>query len=137
VRILIVEDDLISIVLMQKLLSPYGECDVAQDGLKAVNVFKEAYVENRPFDLICLDIMMPKMDGHDVLRLIREYEDRKFIQDKNRVKIIMTTALSDLKNVMQAARGRCEAYLLKPIGKENLSEKLEFLGFSPKKIGTS
>ena len=41
----------------------------------------------------------------------------------------MTTALSDRKNVMRAAFSRCEAYLVKPIGKENLTDKLKSLGF--------
>ena len=133
---MIVEDDLVSRRLMEKLLSSYGECEVVTNGLEAIDAFHEAYAEKRPYDLMCLDIMMPRMDGHEVLRCIRQLEDKRRIDGKQRVRVIVTTALSDRKNVMRAIFGKCEAYLVKPIGKENLLEKLELLGFSPKKVGS-
>jgi two-component system, chemotaxis family, chemotaxis protein CheY len=63
-RCLIVEDDFVGRKLMQKYLSDYGECDVAVDGEEAVEAFRQAVENETPYDLICLDIMMPNMNGH-------------------------------------------------------------------------
>ena len=62
-KILIAEDDLISRKFLSKFLSQYGECDIVVDGLEAIDAYMLAMREKKPYDLICLDIMMPKLDG--------------------------------------------------------------------------
>jgi len=114
-KILIAEDDLASRKFMQKFLSKYGECDIAVDGLETIDSYLIAIKENKPYDLICLDIMMPKLDGIRVLKTIREIEKQKDIGSDKRVKIIMTTALNDKEVVMNAYDAGCEAYAWKPI----------------------
>lgn len=130
-RTLIVDDDTIGRRLMVKYLEPYGEIDVAGDGLEALQAFILATTENRPYDLICLDIMMPLMDGQETLRRIRQFEDKFALKERNRVKVIMTTALADRDHIMQAAVDKCSAYLVKPIEKAQLLDKLKSLGFLP------
>lgn len=132
-RTLIVEDDFTSRKLLQRILLPYGECDIAVNGLEALDAFKLAKIEKRPYDLICLDILMPNMDGHKVLRKIRETEVISDINEADRVKVVITTALADYKNVKKAMQGKCQAYLLKPIGKRRLLEKLQTLGLQDEK----
>ena len=127
-RILIVDDDLIGRKVLEKVLSPYGQCEVAADGLEAIKAFIMASAENHRYDLICLDIMMPMMDGHETLRRIRQLEEKDGVVDKNRAKVIMTTALADRKHIMQAAVDRCSGYLIKPIEKQSLLEKMKSLG---------
>jgi two-component system chemotaxis response regulator CheY len=68
---LIVEDDFAARKLLQTYLSDYGDCFIAVNGHEAVKVFQEALKQRQPFDLICLDIMMPEMNGHDALQEIR------------------------------------------------------------------
>jgi two-component system, chemotaxis family, chemotaxis protein CheY len=127
VRILIVEDEFGSRKLMQKFLSPYGVCDLAVDGEEAVEAFTLAMKEEEPYDLICLDIMMPKKDGQTVLKEIREIEERHNINGLDGVKIIMTTALNDPKNILEAFKSQCEAYIPKPISKQKLLEEMRAL----------
>jgi two-component system, chemotaxis family, chemotaxis protein CheY len=127
-RILIVEDEFGSRKLMQKFLSPYGVCDLAVDGEEAVEAFTLAMKEEEPYDLICLDIMMPKKDGQTVLKEIREIEERHNITGLDGVKIIMTTALNDSKNILEAFKSQCEAYIPKPISKQKLLEEMRALG---------
>ena len=73
-RILIAEDDFASRKVILKFLSVYGECDVTVDGMEAVDAFMMALEEDNPYDLICLDVMMPVMDGYQALKSIREIE---------------------------------------------------------------
>lgn len=127
-KTLIVEDDFVSRKMMHLLLSPYGECDIAVDGKEAIEAFELAAREGKRYDLICLDIMMPGMDGHTVLKTIRGMEEVDQVFGSEQVKIIMTTALKDSKNVLQAFNAQCEAYLVKPIRKQELLQQIRSLG---------
>jgi two-component system chemotaxis response regulator CheY len=127
-RILIVEDDFVSRVLLKKLLGVLGDCDMAVNGREALDAFNLAWEEKRPYDLICLDIMMPEMNGHEALKQIREREKELGVQGmEQEVKILMTTALDDPKNVMDAYYWGATEYIFKPITKQNLLEKLKKL----------
>lgn len=125
---LVVDDDFYSRRILQTIFSHYGESHVAVDGKEALFAFEQSLAENSPYDAICLDIMMPEMDGQEVLKKIRELEEKKGILGSDSVKIIMTTALSDGENIIQAFREQCEAYLVKPINKTKLIKILTDFG---------
>ena len=127
-KILIVEDDFTCRKLLQTFLSEYGDCFVAINGYEAVEAVREALDEGQLYDLVCLDIMMPEMDGHEALEAIRQIENEHGIAGLDGVKVIMTTALGDSKNVIGAFRTGCEAYIVKPVSKEKLLEEMEKLG---------
>ena len=127
-KCLIVEDDFSARTLMLRYLSGYGECHIAVDGNEAVEAFRQAMGEKEPYDLICLDIMMPNMDGHEALRAIRQIESEHGIAGLDGVKVIMTTALGESKDVMGAFREGCEAYIVKPTRNNKLLEEMEKLG---------
>lgn len=127
-KCLIVEDDFAARRLLQRYLSSYGDCDIAVDGNEAVVALKDALDEEFPYELICLDIMMPNMDGHEALKAIRQIESERGISCLDGVKVIMTTACGDSKNVMNSFREGCEAYIVKPVEKYKLLEEIEKLG---------
>lgn len=128
-RILIVEDDFVGRKVMHQLLLEYGECDVAVDGLEAVKAFDLAWEEKRPYDVLFLDIMMPNMSGHEALKIIREREKQRGVLPVNEVKVIMASALDDVKNVTQSFfQGGASAYLVKPIERRKVIEELRKLG---------
>lgn len=127
-RILIVEDDLVSRRFLQKFLSRFGECDVVVDGMEALDAFLYSLKENVPYSLICLDIMMPKVDGIKVLKAIRELETQKGIPARDRTKVIMTTALNGTEMVQKAFELGCEGFASKPLDTEKLVEVMEKLG---------
>lgn len=127
-RFLIAEDDLAAQKLVQRYLSEYGACDVASNGREAVNAHIDALNQKRPYDMVLLDIMMPGMNGHQVLEAIRRVENDHGINGLDAVKVIMITALGDSKNVIGAFREGCEAYIVKPVKKEKLYEEMEKLG---------
>lgn len=126
-RILIAEDDLASRRFLFKFLSNYGDCDITVDGMEAVEAFLLAWDEDCPYNLICLDIMMPKLDGMKALEAIRDLEREKGIEEAKQVKIIMTTALNESENVFGAFENGCEAYAAKPIDIDKLIEVMKKL----------
>lgn len=138
-RILIAEDDLGSRKFMQQFLKEYGDCDVTVDGIETVDAFLLAWDEGIPYDLICLDIMMPKLDGLKALKIIRELENDKNIPEDQRVKIIMTTALNEQQTVYDAFELGCEAFAAKPINQQKLRQVLYKLNLipEPSKASTS
>lgn len=127
-RILLAEDDFATRKFMDKYLSKYGECDITVDGEEAVDAFMMALEDGEPYDLICLDVMMPVLDGYQVLKAIRDIEAEKGIDKDNRTKIIMTTALNEEKNVKMAFELGCEAYSGKPIDVDKFEQVLGKLG---------
>jgi two-component system chemotaxis response regulator CheY len=128
-RILIVEDDFVGRKIMHQLLLEYGQCDVAVDGLEAVKAYDLAWAAGEPYDVMFLDIMMPNMSGHEALKIIRDKEKERGVAPQKEVKVIMTSALDDVKNVTQSFfQGGASAYLVKPIERRKVIEELRKLG---------
>ena len=109
-KTLIVEDSFTSRLLLQEILKPYGATDIAVTGTEAVEAVRGALEADNPYDLICLDIMMPEMDGQEALKAIRVMEETRGLTGPGRVKIIMTTALADQANILKARAQRCDAF---------------------------
>lgn len=129
-RILIAEDDFASRKFMLKFLSKFGECDITVDGMETVDAYLMALDAGTPYDLVCLDIMMPALDGYQALKAIRDIEQERKIPEDNRAKIIMTTALNEGANVNKAFDLGCVAYAGKPIDQvkfESVLRKLELI----------
>lgn len=130
-KCLIVEDDFISRRVLKELLSPLFDCDIAINGEEAVASFRLAHEGKHPYDLICMDIMMPGVDGQEALRRIRELEKDMGVPPKLEAKVVMTTALDDPRTVVQSYY-KCGAtsYIVKPIGKQKLMRELQQLGLT-------
>ena len=127
-KILLAEDDFVTRKFMTGFLSKYGECDVTVDGMEAVDAFMMALEDDEPYDLVCLDIMMPVMDGYQALMGIRNLEKERNIPTEKQAKIIMATALNDEKNVKMAFELGCTVYSGKPIDHEKFEQVLKKFG---------
>jgi len=114
-RSLLVEDDFTSRLLLQTFLSRYGDCHIAVNGREAVEAFRSALARGEAYDLICMDIMMPEMDGREAVRQVRAIEQGHGIFSTSGARIVMTTAVNDLKEVTRCFEELCDAYLVKPI----------------------
>jgi two-component system chemotaxis response regulator CheY len=127
-KILIVEDDASLQELMQLYLADFGTCDIAGDGVNALEIVNKAIEDQQPYDLICMDIMMPRMDGMEAMKKIRQIEFKHFDQGFPSAKIIMITAKDMAKDMLNAYHAGCEAYLTKPFSREKLLDQLRKLG---------
>jgi two-component system chemotaxis response regulator CheY len=131
-RVLVVEDDFTARFMLKEILSPLGDCDIVVDGREAVRAFRLAWEEKLPYDLVCMDIMMPHMDGQEALGKIRDMEKEMGIKGPDEVKVIMITALGDPKTVVKAFyKGGATSYLVKPIDKGRVLGEIHNLGLLP------
>ena len=123
-KTLIVEDDFTSRLLLQEILKAWGAAHVAVNGREALDAVRIGLETGVPYDLVCMDIMMPELNGHKAVGGIRELEREKGVVPEKAAKIVMTSALGDMKNVMTAYGNLCDAYLVKPIRKDALLAEL-------------
>lgn len=111
VKILIVEDDLDIQELLQNFLREAGyEVMVANDGIEAID-----YFTRNQFNLILLDVMLPKLDGFGVCELIRK---------QSQIPIIMLTALSGEEEQIRGLDMQVDDYITKPFSMPILIRKI-------------
>jgi len=128
-RVLIVEDDATTRQMLLMMLAPFGQCDTAQNGQAAIEEFERARDEGAPYDLVCLDILMPELNGHDVLKRIRAIEGAT--GTGGGAKVVITTAVDERESFIEAFRAQCDAYLVKPFSRDELLAQVRSLGLIP------
>ncbi len=129
-RILIADDDFANRRFLEKFFSAYGDVVAVDNGMSAVEEASNAMAERQLFDLICLDIMMTKLDGYKTLEAIREAEKKYSVPSTQRAGVIMISALDEI--VLDSAQvcNDYDAYICKPIILEKFEKLLEKMGFS-------
>jgi len=127
-KILIAEDNPTNLILLEKMLSPYGPVNTAVNGQDAIDAFREAIRQGEPYDLICLDIMMPVKNGQAALKEIRDIEKQEGTLPAQAVKIIITTILEKSQDIMKPFEKICNGHLSKPIRQDKLLELLHEFG---------
>jgi len=129
-KILIADDDFTSRVLLQELLSDFGEVQTGVTGTEAVELFRRALNAGKPFQFVCLDIMMPEESGLEALARIRALEEAVGIRGLDRSRILMITALDDSRTIMTAFREMCDGFVVKPLDPHALFRQMADLGLT-------
>ncbi|WP_020586510.1 HDOD domain-containing protein [Desulfobacter curvatus] len=130
-KILIVDDENISRNILLSKMTDMGTCVAVNNAKDALAELDKAKAENKPFDLITLDVSMPGMGGQELLEHIRKKENEDKIPKKDRVKIIMITARMNLGTINACIKRGCNGYLTKPISQVQLIQSLSQMGFEP------
>lgn len=113
-KILVVDDEIRIRRLLETRLSMFGyEVVTAADGIEAVNIFRD-----RVFDLVVLDVMLPKLDGYGVCQELRKHSD---------IPIIMLTALGDVADRLMGLELGADDYLSKPFSPRELEARIHSL----------
>ncbi len=116
-KILIADDNQPNVELLEAYLAEVDcEIAVAADGHETL----EKVSEFTP-DLILLDIMMPKLSGFEVCRLLRKNPET------SQIMILMVIALGDPGDIERAVAAGCNDFLSKPINKLELLKRVEIL----------
>lgn len=123
-RILIAEDDQTSSKYLEKAMKKYGSVTSVKDGVEAVEAFIKAHEDQDPYDLLLLDVMMPKVDGIKVLKTVREIEESRKIVKEEQVKVLIVSALEKTSYVMSGLTTDHEHYLSKPVTPTTIHEAL-------------
>ena len=126
-RILVVDDEVVSRKKMMKSVSDLGTCEGVQNGNAALSAVRTALEEWKLYNLITLDISMPDISGTEVLTQIRDMETQRGLDSEERATIFMVTSHSDIDTV-KACVGKCNGYIIKPFNKEVVMEKLKKAG---------
>ncbi len=113
-EILLVEDSFTDIILMQKMLKrtkSITNLNVVKDGIEAINfLYQRGEYENKPRpDLILLDLNLPRKNGKEVLKEIKENHDLKVIP------VIILTTSDDNKDIVECYQSFANCYLTKPV----------------------
>ena len=131
-RVLIVDDDYTSRVLLKALLAAYGDCDVAPDGDVAMRLFIASHEESFPYELITMDVNLPDAQGQEVVSRIRQWEEENTVfKTGSETKILMISFSGDAGDVVSSFSTGCEGYLVKPVSAAKLKEALLELGVEP------
>lgn len=113
-RILIIEDDKILAKTVEQCIKDKYEIDHAYDGYEGI-----LYAKQNIYDAIILDIMMPIMNGYEVLIKLRN--------DKIYTPILILTAKDNINDKIQGFRLGADDYLVKPFNREELNARLDAL----------
>lgn len=135
-RVLIVDDDRASRYILAAQLAGLAECVECASGQEAVETVRQSLTTGLLFDAVFLDIIMPRMDGHETLNRIRAAEEAAGISPARQARAIMITSMDDEANTMTALfDGQVSAYLIKPPNRSELLNKLTILGLLPEDSG--
>jgi two-component system chemotaxis response regulator CheY len=127
-KMLVVDDELVSRAKLVKILAEYGECIIAESGEDALVEFEHALNMNSPFELITLDINLSEMSGVEVLKNIREIEKSRHIPTHKLSKIIMVTVHSEKDVVINCMKAGSNNYIIKPFTPKYVGDKIRSLG---------
>lgn len=123
-KILVAEDDFIARKVLCKFLQKYGTVTITENGKEALDLFRNGLQNGPLFNLVCLDIMMPKLNGHETLKAMREAE-ALVTPHAPHCTIIMTTALDDSENILRSFDNQCNGYITKPYSFDKLQLEID------------
>lgn len=128
-RVLVADDDFVNRRFLEKIFAEYGDVKVVDNGMTAVDEAVAAIDSKDYYDLICLDIMMTRLDGYKTLEAIRAAEAKYNVSSDNKAKVIMISALDEVTVDSTQVCNDYDAYICKPIIIEKFEKLMSKLGF--------
>ena len=117
-KILLIDDNTLSGLIEKEVLSTFGNCDFAKDGIIGLNKYTKSITDLNPYDIIFLDIIMPKYSGYQILEMIRSYEKSNGVLHP--VKVIILSELNEQKHIDYAFELGANGFVSKPIDRNKI-----------------
>jgi two-component system, chemotaxis family, chemotaxis protein CheY len=128
-KILLADVSMTSRLALDHIFEKYGHCDAAEDGMDCVKAFTLALELGMPYDLVCIDLMLPRIGGIDAIKMMRKIEREMGVLTADSVKIIVITAVVNPAYIFEACyRGGANQYLYKPVEKKKILEEMTKFG---------
>jgi two-component system chemotaxis response regulator CheY len=128
-RMLVVDDELVSRKKMAKIITEFGQVDSVKNGKAAISAVRTALEDWNLYHFITLDVSMPDISGVQVLSDIRALETERGLDEEEKAKIVMVTSHSDIETV-KACVGKCDGYVIKPFNRQALVDKMRKIGIN-------
>jgi two-component system chemotaxis response regulator CheY len=135
-KILVVDDESVSLKKMEFIMNSYGTCDRVDSGQAAIDAFVKAWEDWSPYDLITLDMFMEGMNGNEALAKIRDLEKQKNVPEEKQVQVIMVTSQADKDTIIDCVQAGCNDFISKPFDRQVVEGKIARL-FPHKKFKVS
>ncbi len=127
IRALIVEDVFLIQRVIERFIEPYGTFRVSNNGRSALKEYAEYFFNGDAFNLVCLDIYLPEVNGLEVLKHIRDFEKEIRLSEEERSKIIIISSVTHPGTIQQAYDLGCDYYITKPFSKDDILKALKKL----------
>ncbi|HEX3133385.1 MAG TPA: response regulator [Planctomycetota bacterium] len=131
VKSLVVDDEFVPRMLLQRVLQAYGPSDAATNLMEALAAVRHAIEQQNPYQLICLDIEMPGGSGQDVLKEIRRLEAELAVPEAHQTRVLMTSGHSEPEQVKASFHNGSDGFLVKPVDVERLKKRLREMALIP------
>lgn len=119
---LLVEDDESHAFLMSQAMSECNVsnmCDIAKDGIDALERMYEAARSGKPYDLVLMDLNMPRLDGREALSRMKSDEDLR------RTPVVIMTTSSNENDITDCYARGAASYIMKPFDLDGLFVAME------------
>ncbi|MDA8139483.1 MAG: response regulator [Desulfobacteraceae bacterium] len=128
-KILIIDDEMAALTKMKALLAPYGDCTLCTNAAQALQLCTKSIKAGVAFELITIDIQLGDANGNDLLEKINQLE----LQERApAAKKLMVTASGTKENLVMAYSKGCNGFLVKPVKRDALEQKMLSLGYAKK-----
>jgi two-component system, chemotaxis family, chemotaxis protein CheY len=121
-KIIILDDVLMNVQVLAEAVSQFGSVDGFQDADRAMDQIRGAYLTGAPYDLLFLDITMPRHDGLDLLEAVVKMG--KTYPGPKRTKVVMVTAHGEREQIVRAVQGGADGYILKPFQEDRVRAEI-------------
>lgn len=129
-RFLVVDDEPTARTMLSLLLGELGDIDEAVDGDEALVHFVRALQNRLPYDLICIDLSMPGIDGLELIEQLREFERAHGYEYRSRMVVVSASRAGE--DIVSAFRNQADGYLTKPINIGKLEKLLRDFSITKK-----
>jgi two-component system, chemotaxis family, chemotaxis protein CheY len=124
IKTLIIDDEIQEYTCIKSML---GVCDIVESGLIGVEYAETALKIKSYYNLILLDVVIPDLDGIEVIRKIRDLEKSYNIKSSSEAKIVVVSSRRDEPTILEAFRNGATGWIDKPVATDLFLIKLKNL----------